>query len=127
MAVPSNWPQTIKAAGGAYVPLTVFSNEPIWRVMTFKNVDLTGAEFVGKVRAAFEDSSAVLRDFFFGTPTLVGADTVVTFAMNAPEVETLRTGTDPGAIETLFYNIQYTPDGGILQTLFAGELFIQGA
>lgn len=127
MAVPSNWPQTIRSAGGEYLPLTAFNDEPFWRTLTFKNVDLTTATFSGGIRAAFEEASAVLQAFTFGTPTIVGADTVVSVSITEANIEALRDGVDAGAIEQLFYNIKYTPSGQPKETLLAGEFKLQGA
>lgn len=127
MAVPNNWPQTIRAAGGEYYPVTVFNGEPFWRSLMFKNVDLTTATFEGGVRASFEESSPVLRAFTFGTPTMVGADTVVSVSITEANIEALRSGVDAGAIEQLFYNIKYTPSGQPKETLLAGEFNLQGA
>lgn len=127
MAVPSDWRRFVEAAGGAYWPLTVNNSEPFSQTVTYKNVDLTAAEFEGAVRAAFEESAAILRAFTFSVPTLVGADTVVTFSITEANIELLRAATDPGAIEQLFFNIKCTPSGGIKSTHFAGPFNLQGA
>lgn len=126
MAVPSNWPQTIRDAGGAYWPITANNGEPFSRTITYKDVDLTDATFEGGVRAAFEESSAILRAFTFDDPVLDGADTVVTFSISEANVEDLRDGSDAGAIEQLFHSIKCTPDGGSKKTHFAGPFNLQG-
>ena len=129
MAVPSNWPQSIKAAGGFHAPITVFNDEPFSTTLTIKNVDYTGATFSGNIRAAFEASSAVLKAFTFGTAALVSSDTVVSVSLSEADIESLRAAydDDPGAIQTLFYNIKVTPSGGAKRTFFAGEFFLMGA
>lgn len=126
MAVPSNWPQTIRAAGGEYVPLTQFNGEPFQTILTFKNADMTSAAFEGGVRGAFEEGSAALQVFTFGAPSLVGADTVMTVSISEANIKALRDGIDPGAIEELFYSIKYTPSGGAKRTAFAGQFYLQG-
>lgn len=126
MAVPSTWPRDIAAAGGAYWPLTLFNDEPRIDTFTIKDVDYTGATFEGNIRAAFEESSAVLKSFSFDAQ-LVGSDTVVTVELSESDVTALRSGTDPGAIETLFYNIKVTPSGGSKQTWFVGDFKVMGA
>lgn len=126
MAVPSNWPQLIAAAGGAYWPLSLFNDEPRVDVFTIKDVDYTGATFEGSIRAAFEETSPVLKSLSFDAD-LVGSDTVVTVSLSESDVLALRSGFDPGAIETLFYNIKVTPAGGSKQTWFAGEFKVMGA
>lgn len=125
MAVPSTWPRDIAAAGGAYWPLTVFNDEPFSRTITYKNVDLTSAAFEGGVRAAFEESSAVLQTFTF-SDQLLGADTILTISISEVGIEALRNGADAGAIEQLFYTIKCTPSGGSKSTHFAGEFNLQG-
>lgn len=126
MAVPSNWPQQIKAAGGVHRPLSLFNDEPLVDVFTIEDVDYTGAAFEGKIRAAFELSSAVLKSFSFNK-SLVGSDTVVEVTLSEADVESLRSAADPGAINTLFYNIKCTPSGSTKQTWFAGEFQVMGA
>jgi hypothetical protein len=126
MPVPSDWPQQIAAAGGAYWPLSLFNDEPFAEVFTFPGLDMTGAAFSGGVRAAFEESSAVLQAFTF-TPVLIGSDTMVTVSISEADVEALRSGFDPGAIETLFHNIKCTRAGSTKLTYFAGEFKLQGA
>lgn len=129
MAVPSNWPQLIKAAGGHYAPLSVFNDEPFVTTLTIKNVDYSGAAYSGSIRAAFEASSAVLETFTFGTPTFAGGDTVVEVSISEADIEALREsyGDDPGAVQTLFYSIKVTPSGGDKRTFFAGEFNLMGA
>lgn len=127
MAVPSDWPQKISAAGGFYAPITQFNDEPFVSDITFDGVDYTGAAFVGSIRAAFEIDSAELEAFTFGTPSLVGSDTVVSVSITEADVEALRDGTEPGAIETLYYSIKITPSGGAKRTFFAGEFYLMGA
>ncbi len=127
MAVPSDWRRFVEAAGGAYWEITVNNDEPFSRTITYKNVNLTAATFEGGVRAAFEESSTVLRVFTFGTPALVGADTLVTFSITEANIEALRNGADAGAIEQLFHNIKCTPSGGSKATHFAGPFNLQGA
>ncbi len=126
MPVPSDWPQTIAAAGGAYWPITAFNDEPFVKVITYKNVDYSGATFSGGVRAAFEESSPILQPFSFN-PVLLGTDTVVTVSIAEADLQDLRDGTDPGAIEGLFHNIKCTPSGGTKITHFAGPFQLQGA
>lgn len=126
MAVPSNWPQHIRAASGEYMPLAVNNDEPLELVMTLKNVNYTSAAFEGGVRAAFEEASPVLQAFTF-SPALVGSDTVVTVSISEGNIEALRVGLDAGAIEHLFYAIKCTPSGGIKTTHFAGEFLLGGA
>ena len=127
MAVPSDWPQQIRAAGGAHVPLTIFNDEPFVQKFTIKLFDYTGATFEGGIRAAFEESSAVLQAFNFNA-TLVGDDTEVEFGISdQTDVVALRSAVDPGAINTLYHNIKVTPVGGEKQTWFAGEFKVQGA
>lgn len=125
MAVPSNWPQLIKAAGGAHWDIPVHNGEPFVTTITYKDVDYTGAAFEGGVRAAYEEASAVLCPFTFNKQ-LVAADTVVTVSITEANIEALRIGLDAGAIEQLFYNIKCTPTGGSKQTHFAGEFNLQG-
>lgn len=129
MAVPSNWPQSIRAAGGFHAPITVFNDEPFSTTLTIKDVDYTGAAFSGSIRAAFEASSAILESFTFGTPALASGDTVVPVSISEADIEALRAAydDDPGAIQTLFYNIKVTPSGGAKRTFFAGEFFLMGA
>lgn len=127
MAVPSDWRRFVEAAGGAYWEITANNGEPFSRTITYKNINLTAAAFEGGVRAAFEETSAVLVSFSFGTPSLVGSDTVVTIAINESNIENLREGTDAGAIEQLFYTIKCTPSGGSKSTHFAGPFNLQGA
>jgi hypothetical protein len=126
MAVPSTWPRDIVAAGGAYWPLTLFNAEPLTISFTIRDIDYSGAAFEGDIRAAFEESSDVLESFSFAA-SLVGADTVVVATIAEGDVEALRSGVDPGAVETLFYSIKVTPDGGSKQTWFAGEFKVMGA
>lgn len=126
MPVPSDWPQQIVAAGGAYWPQVAFNDEPFSATYVLKGVDYTGAAFEGGVRAAFEESSPMLKAFTF-TKTLLGSDTVVKFALVEADVQDLRDGSDPGAIETLFYNVKCTPSGGSKGTHFAGPFKLQGA
>ena len=127
MAVPSDWPREIAAAGGAYVPLSLFNDEPFIQKFTIKLFDYTSAVFIGGVRAAFEESSPILHAFDF-TDVLIGNDTEVTFGLFDPlAVKALRSAVDPGAINTLYYNIKVTPPGGSKQTWFAGEFKVQGA
>lgn len=126
MPVPMDWPQQIVAAGGAYWPQVAFNDEPFEAFFVMKNVDYSGATFEGGVRAAFEETSPVLKTFTF-TKTLLGADTVVKFTIAEVDIEALRFGSDSGAIETLFYNIKCTPSGGSKATYFAGEFKLQGA
>lgn len=126
MGVPATWPREIAAAGGAYAPLSIFNDEPFIQKMTIKRFDYTAAAFEGGVRAAFEESSPVLKAFQFD-PVLVGDDTEVTFGiLDAVDVKVLRSAVDPGAIETLFYSIKVTPVGGEKQTWLAGEFKLQG-
>ena len=127
MAVPSDWRRFIEAAGGAYWEITANNGEPFSQTITYKNANLTAAAFEGGIRAAFEETSTILRAFTFGTPTLVGADTVVTFSITEAHIEELREGTDAGAIEQLFHNIKCTPSGGSKSTHFAGPFNLQGA
>ena len=127
MAVPSNWPQSIRAAGGYYHAFEVFNDEPFVQPLVFEGEDYTAATFSGGVRAAFEASSAVLESFTFGTATLVGGNTHVTVSLLEADVESLRDGDDPGAVETLFYNIKITPSGGSKATNLAGEFKLMGA
>ncbi|MGV7119546.1 hypothetical protein [Sphingopyxis sp. 550A] len=126
MAVPSTWPRDIAAAGGAYWPLTLFNDEPLTISFTIKDVDYSGAAFEGNIRAAFEESSAVLKAFDFSASP-VGADTLVIATLAESDVLALRSGVDPGAIETLFYSIKVTPSGGSKQTFFAGDFKVMGA
>lgn len=126
MAVPTTWPRDIAAAGGAYWPLTLFNDEPRVDVFTIKDADYTGATFEGGIRAAFEESSPVLKSLSFDAD-LSGSDTIVTVSLSEADVLALRSGADPGAIETLFYNIKVTPSGGEKQTWFAGEFKVMGA
>lgn len=126
MAVPSTWPRDIAAAGGAYWPLTLFNDEPLTISFTIKGVDYSGAAFEGNIRAAFEESSAVLKSFSFSA-SLVGSDTIVIATLSESDVLALRSGVDPGAIETLFHSIKVTPDGGSKQTFFAGDFKVMGA
>lgn len=125
MAVPSDWRRFVEAAGGAYWEITAFNGEPFERTVTYKNVDLSGAAFDGGVRAAFEETSAVLEAFTFAVE-FVGADTVMTFSIAQLDVELLRDGADAGAIEPLFYTIKCTPSGGSKSTHFAGLFNLQG-
>jgi len=127
MAVPSDWRRFVEAAGGAYWAITANNGEPFSQTITYKDVNLTGAAFEGGVRAAFEETSAILRAFTFSAPALVGTDTVVTFSITEANVELLRAATDPGAIEQLFFNIKCTPSGGSKSTHFAGPFHLQGA
>lgn len=127
MAVPSNWPQSIRAAGGYYHAFEVFNDEPFVQRLIFENVNYTGASFSGGVRAAFEQSSSVLETFTFSTPTLDGSNTIITVSLAEADVESLRSGVDPGAIETLFYSIKITPSGGSKATNLAGEFKVMGA
>ena len=127
MAVPSNWPQSIRAAGGYYHAFEVFNDEPFVQRLIFEGKDYTAATFAGGVRAAFEASSAVLEAFTFSTPTLIDGNTHVTVSLLEADVEGLREGDDPGAIETLFYSIKITPSGGGKATNTAGEFKLMGA
>lgn len=126
MAVPATWPRDIAAAGGAYWPLTLFNDEPMAITFTIKDVDYSGAAFEGSIRAAFEEASTVLKSFSFSS-SLVGSDTVVVASLSESDILALRSGLDPGAIETLFYNIKVTPSGESKQTWFAGEFRVMGA
>lgn len=126
MAVPSTWPRDIAAAGGVYEPLTIFNDEPLVDVFTIEGVDYTSATFEDDIRAAFEESSAVLKSFTFDAQ-LVGSDTVVTRTLSESDVRDLRDGSDPGAIEPLFHSTKVTPAGGDKQTWFAGEIRLMGA
>lgn len=125
MAVPANWRRLVEDAGGAYWEITAFNGEPFERVVTYKNVDLSEAAFEGGLRAAFEESSPVLRTFTFAAE-LVSTDTVVTFSIIEANIEAIRDGVDAGAIEQLFYTIKCTPDGGSKSTHFAGPFNLQG-
>lgn len=127
MAVPSNWPQLIRAAGGYHHAFEVFNDEPFVQPLIFEGEDYSGAAFSGGVRAAFEASSAVLKAFTFGAPTLTGGDTYITVSLAEADVEALRNGSDPGAIQTLFYNIKITPLGGSKATNLVGEFKLMGA
>lgn len=127
MAVPSDWPRQIAAAGAIYAPLTAFNDEPFNQIMRLRNVDYTGAAFSGALRAAFEFDSAPISSLTFGTPVLDGSDTLVPVSVAESSIELIRDGVDPGAIETLFYNIKVTPSGGDKTTLFAGEFHLHGA
>ena len=104
----------------------MFNDEPRIDTFTIRDVDYTAAAFEGNIRAAFEESSAVLKSFSFDAQ-LVGSDTVVTVELSEGDVLDLRSGTDPGAIETLFYNIKVTPSGGSKQTWFVGDFKVMGA
>ncbi len=126
MAVPSDWRRFIEAAGGAYRPLSLFNDEPLVDVFTIEGVDYTGAAFEGKIRAAFELSSPALKSFSFDA-NLVGSDTVVEVSLSESDIQALRSSSDPGAINTLFYSIKCTPDGGTKQTWLAGEFQVMGA
>lgn len=127
MAVPSNWPQSIRAAGGLYFDFEVFNDEPFdWDIIV-EGEDLTGCTFSGGIRAAFEATSAVLKSFTFGTPALDGTNTVIPVSLPEVDVEALREGEDPGAIETLFYNIKATPSGETKATFLAGAFKLMGA
>lgn len=127
MAVPSNWPQLIRAAGGYYHAFEVFNDEPFVQDMVFEAKDYSGATFAGGVRAAFEATSPVLKAFTFGAATLDDGNTFLTVSLLEADVESLRVGVDPGAIETLFYNIKITPPGGSKATNLAGEFKLMGA
>lgn len=126
MAVPTTWPRDIAAAGGAYWPLTLFNAVPFRETFTLVGVDYTGADFTGEIRAAFEQTSTVLKEFGF-VLTLVGGDTVVEFGLSASDVASLRSGADLGALETLFYVIRVEPAGADQAGFFAGELKLMGA
>lgn len=126
MAVPSTWPRDIAAAGGAYWPLTLFNAEPLGISFTVKGVNYSAATFEGDIRAAFEESSAVLKSFSFDVDA-VGADTLILATLSESGVLALRSGVDPGALETFFYSIKVTPSGGAKQTWFAGEFKVMGA
>lgn len=126
MTVPATWPRDIAAAGGAYWQLPQFNDEPLNCGFTIMNVDYTDADFEGGVRAAFEESSPVLKAFTFDTE-LVDGHTVVTFTLSESDIQDLRAGTDPGANETLFWNLKVTPDGEPKRTWFAGEFILMGA
>ena len=126
MAVPSSWPRDIADAGGAYWPLTLFNAVPFREAFTLEGVDYTGASFTGEIRAAFEQTSTVLKEFGF-VPTLVGGDTVVEFGLSASDVAALRSAADPGALNTLFYIIRIEPVGEDEAGFFAGELKLMGA
>lgn len=127
MAAPSDWGRFIEAAGGIYVPLTVNNDEEFSQQLTLEGVDYTDAEFSGGVRAEYEASSAILAGFNWGTPALVGSDTVVRVALSEAVIEGLRSGSDPGAVERFYYNIKVTPSGGLKRTFFAGEFLLLGA
>lgn len=127
MAVPSNWPQLIRAAGGYYYAFDVFNDEPFVQDLVFETKDYTAATFSGGVRAAFEASSPVLKAFTFSAVTLDDGNSFLTVSLLEADVESLRAGVDPGAIETLFYNIKITPAGGIKATNLAGEFKLMGA
>ena len=126
MAVPATWPRDIAAAGGAYWPLTLFNAEPLTISFTIKGVDYSAAAFDGDIRAAFEESSAALKSLSL-VASAVGADTVVVGTLSEADVLALRSGVDPGAIETYFYSVKVTPSGGAKQTWFAGEFKVMGA
>ncbi|ALJ14136.1 hypothetical protein [Sphingopyxis macrogoltabida] len=126
MTVPATWPRDIAAAGGAYWQLPQFNDEPLNCVFTVMDTDYTDADFEGGVRAAFEESSPVLKAFTFSTE-LVEGHTIVTFGLSESDIQDLREGTDPGANETLFWNLKVTPDGEPKRTWFAGEFILMGA
>lgn len=128
MAVPSNWPQLIRAAGGYYVPLSIFNDEPFIQPIIVEAQDLTGFTFSGGVRAAFERGSPFLASFTCTAPTIdENGHSYFSFSLAEAVVETLRMGIDPGSSETLFYNLKGTPPAGQKATFFAGEFKLMGA
>jgi hypothetical protein len=121
MTAPPNFAALVRAAGAGYADLSIFNDEPLAWVMTIKGVNLTGAAFSGQVIPTL-DAAVGDQALTFGTPTLVGGDTVLTVSLTESQVEGLGTAASAAEPLTLFYNIKCTPAGGAKQTIIAGRL-----
>lgn len=121
MAAPSDYRALVQSAGAGYRDYVISNDQPWSLVITWAGIDYTAATIAADVRT-LPDLQLSGTALTVGTPTLVGADTVVTISLSEAQVEALGVPAEPGREIVLYYRVHVTPSGGAKRLRLAGKL-----
>ncbi|WP_411340301.1 hypothetical protein V6U71_21435 [Sphingopyxis sp. J-6] len=116
----------VRAAGAAYYTLTALNQRDYVALFAFEGGDYSSATFRGQVRSRPDADGDPLAEFTC-TPELSGSDTVLTVTIAKADIVALPAAAEPGAASLLYYDITIEPDGGVEETIFAGEFYRAGS
>lgn len=127
MATAQNdYPARVRAAGAAYYPLTALNQREYVLEFVFEGVDYTGAAFRGQIRSRPDAGGEPLAEFTCAAE-LDSGNTVLTATIAKADIIALPAPAEPGTASLLYYDITIEPDGGVEETIFAGEFYRAGS